>query len=644
MSLCYLGRLALYGNCDIRNSELILDNREDGTCAHLVLQVTGINELEVNDVPFSQRRIVLTITLHTGSDQRQHVVLLTEYWMACNHTGQNGRAEALEEVLQDPGSVVLFVGYPRWLLLFAAGCCALFMLVGIPGNLFTIITLFRTRKLRNATAVFIMNLSVSDLMFCCFNLPLAASTFWHSSWPHGALLCRLFPLLRYGLVAVSLFTILGITINRYVMIGHHRIYPRIYEPKYLVPMVLSTWITAFGVLIVTWFEGWGRFGLDTTIGSCSILPDVHGRSPKEFLFVVAFLTPCIAIVVCYARIFYIVRKAAFRSRRSVIVKNKEPKTNHKRSPSPPKSKKEEPSVPATGLCTDFTKYAPPKRLNNSRTPSRSAIEESLSDLESSSQEQNHKEDLNNKNKERHLSFSSRHLDDKNKENPLTKCTRKVSTEANVCDKIQPDSEIKIDDAPYANESDTYDVTDSVFSSNDPGKSKESSVKASTNARNKLERMVSTASFIIESAFWAQRLDSKALSADRLEKFRSHSSGQTVKTETIDRNGSRFRCVRRFRNVEAPKMSNKDKKLLKMILVIFSSFLICYLPITVTKIFKNAINWKGLNIVGYILIYLTTCINPVVYVIMSSEYRSAYKDALLCRSDSRMRSVSRKLLT
>lgn len=36
-------------------------------------------------------------------------------------------------------------------------------------------------------------------------------------------------------------------------------------------------------------------------------------SPKEFLFIMAFVVPCISIVVCYARIFYIVRKTAMRS-------------------------------------------------------------------------------------------------------------------------------------------------------------------------------------------------------------------------------------------------------------------------------------------------------------------------------------------
>lgn len=35
---------------------------------------------------------------------------------------------------------------------------------------------------------------------------------------------------------------------------------------------------------------------------------VAGHSPKEFLFIIAFALPCLCIIICYARIFYIVRK------------------------------------------------------------------------------------------------------------------------------------------------------------------------------------------------------------------------------------------------------------------------------------------------------------------------------------------------
>lgn len=81
-----------------------------------------------------------------------------------------------------------------------------------------------------------------------------------------------------------------------------------------------------------------------------------------------------------------------------------------------------------------------------------------------------------------------------------------------------------------------------------------------------------------------------------------------------------------------RMSQKDRRLLKMILVIFVSFVICYFPITLTKIWKGATNNHIFNISGYLLVYMTTCINPIIYVLMSSEYRQAYWNLLRCQCD------------
>lgn len=79
-----------------------------------------------------------------------------------------------------------------------------------------------------------------------------------------------------------------------------------------------------------------------------------------------------------------------------------------------------------------------------------------------------------------------------------------------------------------------------------------------------------------------------------------------------------------------KMTTKDQKLLWMILVIFGTFVICYLPITILKAVKNeSPSW---NVFSLLLIYMTTCMNPLIYVVMSSEYRQAYKSLILCRKD------------
>lgn len=93
-----------------------------------------------------------------------------------------------------------------------------------------------------------------------------------------------------------------------------------YRNRYLGMMIAATWLGAFSALIPTWRGKWGRFGLDKEIGSCSILPDKNATSPKEFLFTMAFLVPCLCIIICYARIFYIVRKTALKS-------HQEPMTN-----------------------------------------------------------------------------------------------------------------------------------------------------------------------------------------------------------------------------------------------------------------------------------------------------------------------------
>lgn len=102
----------------------------------------------------------------------------------------------------------------------------------------------------------------------------------------------------------------------------------IYRHGYLGLMIAGTWLIAFSFMIPTWHGIWGKFGLDTSIGSCSILYDKYGRSPKEFLFVIAFMVPCICIVICYARIFYTVRKAAIKTREPAAKKSPPPNVNN----------------------------------------------------------------------------------------------------------------------------------------------------------------------------------------------------------------------------------------------------------------------------------------------------------------------------
>ncbi|OWR53911.1 G-protein coupled receptor moody isoform 2 [Danaus plexippus plexippus] len=347
------------------------------------------------------------------------------------------------------------------------------MLVGIPGNIITIVALARYEKIRNATAIFIMNLSCSDLLFCCFNLPLAASTFHRRAWVHGHLLCKMFPLTRYALVANSLFTVLSITINRYVMIAHPKLYTKLYKKRNIIIMIVFTWMFSFGIMIPILLEKYGRFGLDLNIGSCSILNDYKNRSPKKFLFLTAFILPCIAIILCYTRIFFIVRKATKKS------------------------------------------------LNT------------------------HKQ------------------------------------------------------VPNQEESSSADLSTSI------------SVRVTG--------------------------ETSCNYSDRSTTFNMEMSDNIIRhPEDIGKEPSRLRRTALRKSMALLKMSlpsRKDRRLGTMIIAIMITFCLCHLPITIIKMLREINPYPVPNIIAYILLYLSSSINPVIYVVMSNEYRKAYKNLFKRRKNS-----------
>ncbi|CAG7785045.1 unnamed protein product, partial [Allacma fusca] len=88
-----------------------------------------------------------------------------------------------------------------------------------------------------------------------------------------------------------------------------------------------------------------------------------------------------------------------------------------------------------------------------------------------------------------------------------------------------------------------------------------------------------------------------------------------------------------------KMTAKDRRLLWMIFVIFGTFVLCYLPITLVKATTKGRPKPTLNTISYVLIYATVCINPFIYCCLSSEYRQAYKSLILCKADWNLSSRS-----
>lgn len=97
--------------------------------------------------------------------------------------------------------------------------CLLFVAAAV-GNLTVFLTLFRNRHRKSRVNLFIMHLSVADLIVTFIMLPL--ETIWHItvSWRAGDIACRLLMFFRAFGLYLSSFILVVISLDRYFAILH----------------------------------------------------------------------------------------------------------------------------------------------------------------------------------------------------------------------------------------------------------------------------------------------------------------------------------------------------------------------------------------------------------------------------------------
>lgn len=247
-------------------------------------------------------------------------------------------------------------------------------------------------------------------------------------------------------------------------------------------MIAACWLVSYGMQLPTLLGAWGRFGYDHRLQTCSIMSDVHGHSSKTTLFITAFVIPCLVIIACYAKIFWVVHKSEQRLKQHANKQNSIP--NNLR-----------PVATATSL---------PSGADSQLGAGASAVGAGAGTT---------------------LSPSAAGL---------------------------PPSRVSSDSSSYS--TDAPEVATGV--------------------------------------------------------------GKQAPTRVKDQ-----REVRAKRN---------EWRITKMVLAIFLSFVICYLPITIVKVADKDVEHPSLHIFSYIMLYLSACINPIIYVIMNKQYRKAYKTVVLCQ--------------
>lgn len=164
------------------------------------------------------------------------------------------------------------------------------------------------QKASNSTTAFIVNLCVSDMLFCGFTMPLTALTFLNRNWYYGDILCKIFALIKFSNGLVSVFTVITIAVNRYVLIIYPQSYEKIYRKRNTLMLIISLWLFSFLLIFLPLFNVWGTLIFDPKVGDCGVM-DLNGKSPRTLIFVLGMVFPIILFVACYLKIYCAVKNS-----------------------------------------------------------------------------------------------------------------------------------------------------------------------------------------------------------------------------------------------------------------------------------------------------------------------------------------------
>ena len=132
---------------------------------------------------------------------------------------------------------------------------------------------------------------------------------WHASndVEIDAAFCPLEEIVFYAPITISLTTLMSISINRYVIVCHNKIYDSVYSNYKVILKIALIWFLGIGILILPAFGVMGEFRLDETKYGC----EWEGDSSKMVFTVLFTLLPLVIMIFCYSMIYLKIRQGFF---------------------------------------------------------------------------------------------------------------------------------------------------------------------------------------------------------------------------------------------------------------------------------------------------------------------------------------------
>ncbi|CAF2417121.1 unnamed protein product [Rotaria sp. Silwood2] len=184
---------------------------------------------------------------------------------------------------------------------------AIIFLIGLIANIFVIIVIIKCRRMRTLTNRFLLNLAISDFLATLICIPPNAYHYYDKRWIFGEFLCRFVPFMQGASVAVSIFTLMAVSVDRFIAI-HKPIHSKLLCTSTRVFVIIGAiWIASFLLMIPLIVHHRIIDPFDTTLTACAEEwhQNMNARLVYDFILLfVLFIVPLTLMTYCYIRISF----------------------------------------------------------------------------------------------------------------------------------------------------------------------------------------------------------------------------------------------------------------------------------------------------------------------------------------------------
>lgn len=216
-----------------------------------------------------------------------------------------GNASGPQLPAPDPPPPLLGVSVENFIALVVFG---LIFALGVLGNSLVITVMARSKpgKPRSTTNLFILNLSIADLAYLLFCIPFQATVYALPSWVLGAFICKFTHYFFTVSMLVSIFTLVAMSVDRYVAIVHSRRSSSLRVSRNALLGMGLIWALSIAMASpVAYYQR--LFHRQSDEGNLTFCwdqwPDQrHKKAYVVCTFVFGYLLPLLLICFCYAKV------------------------------------------------------------------------------------------------------------------------------------------------------------------------------------------------------------------------------------------------------------------------------------------------------------------------------------------------------